>query len=296
MPWGYVVVHVIIIIFAVGIAWQVSRRPRGGKALAAAVVLIGLPLQAWFLLRPWSVANLLGWADLVFFSELYLPLAAILVTAGVRVQPERSARLRTVGLGALLLLVAGLGGRVPWRPRPTGLEDRAAWLQPAGPQRPWTVVRQTAPSSCGAAAAATLLRARGIDPAASEADLARRCLTDPRQGTSDLGLYRGLARSAPGRTVRFQRPALDELERRAPCLIFVGLTEQVTDPVLFAELRDRCNWDPGVLHAVVLFGFAPGRPHEGARVALIGDPRAGYERWGWTHFVALWQGLTLEIR
>src|SRR5258706_16390055 len=107
-----------------------------------------------------------------------------------------------------------------WALAGTGVPGRAPPpLERPGRVGPDGVVRQTEDSSCAPAAAATLLRALGLEPDATEADLARDCLTNPRRGTSDLGLFRGLARHAQGRAVRFTTPGLDGLRgRRAPAI------------------------------------------------------------------------------
>tara|TARA_R110002072_G_scaffold25728_5_gene86144 strand:- start:1151 stop:1633 length:483 start_codon:yes stop_codon:yes gene_type:complete len=158
-------------------------------------------------------------------------------------------------------------------------------------------VRQSADASCAAAAAATLLQTQGIAPLASEAYLAELCWTHPREGTGALALWRGLSLAAgPNHRVRYAWPSLEQLAQRAPCLIRVGLSDQVEDPELRRVLEKECGWPPDEAHAVVFYGFDAGRSGEEERVALIGDPRIGFERWGITHFRALWQKVTLEIR
>lgn len=286
----HLVAHLLLLLGLAGATLAAGRdRPRAARAIAGVTLLVALPLQLAIAKHPWVLANLTGWTDVVFWSELWVHLAAVITIAGGLAQPRGARRVRTAVLGAVLVTVAVLA--TPW-----------PGFAPPSLGRPFVdaddVVRQSSPSSCAAAAAATLLRRLRIEPGATESELAARCLTDPRSGTSDLGLYRGLRLSAPGRGVRFAHPGLAGLRARsAPCIAFVGLRDGSTaDPRLFALLRDECGWDPGELHAVVLRGIEPGRAGEEAEVALIDDPRHGHERWSMSHFEVLWTGAIVEVR
>jgi hypothetical protein len=276
MPVAFLVLHALLAALAVALPLLLARRAR---ALLVAGLALGLPAQLAVARWP-SVLAVTGWSDALFVSELYLQFALWIATSAIVAQPPGRPRRRTAAL-ALVLVVAGA--------RATSLPLRAP-PPLTGPARVKDgVVLQSAPSSCAAAAAATLLRALSIDPDATEADLARLCLTRPDRGTSDLGLFRGVARSAPGRRVRFARPGLDGLRRLGrPAIIGVGLDPARVDEPLRSVLRDECGWDEGVAHAVVLFAL------EGD-AAVVGDPRIGRERWSLTHFVALWDGSALVI-
>lgn len=256
--------------------------------MTVAVCLL-LPLQVAAGRFPWVLANVTQWGDLLFLLDAWLPLALLVAVSALLAQPAGVARLRT-GLLAALLVSAASWTQVRALQAPPPLPD-------AGPRAGAVrtgVVLQSAPSSCGAAAAATLLRALALDPAATEAELAPRCRTDPRRGTSDLGLFRGLRLSAPERAVRFAWPGLDGLRaRRTPCLVFVGLDDgAATTPERRAALRDAAGWSEGVSHAVVFYEL--GRDAEGDCV-WIGDPRIGRERWPLADFVALWGGMALVV-
>ncbi len=261
------------------------ERAAQARALVLVAVLVLLPLQVAAGRFPWVLANVTQWPGLLLLLDAWLPLALLIAFAALRAQPTAPARLRT---GLLVALLVGTAGWVQLRAlqAPTPL---------VGASRVRTgVVLQSAPSSCGAAAAATLLRALAIDPAATEAELAVRCRTDPRRGTSDLGLFRGLRLSAPDRSARFAWPGLDGLRaRRTPCLVFAGLDEgAATTPEHRAVLRDQCGWSEGVSHAVVFYEIT--RDAEG-ECAWIGDPRIGRERWPLADLVALWSGMALEL-
>lgn len=263
-------------------------RAAQARALVLVAVLVWLPLQVAAGRFPWTIANVTQWPDLLFLLDAWLPLALVIAVAAVRAQPP-AARVRTGVVSALLVGVALVVQLRALRDPPplAGAGSRSSAVRTG-------VVLQSAPSSCGAAAAATLLRALAVDPAATEADLAVRCRTDGWRGTSDLGLFRGLRLSAPGREVRFVWPGLDGLRARTtPCLVFVGLDEgAATTPEHRAVLRDQCGWSEGVSHAVVFYGLA--RDAEGDCV-WIGDPRIGRERWPLRDFVALWGGMALEV-
>jgi len=260
--------------------------PARARALVTLAVLVLLPLQVAAGRFPWVLANVTQWPDLLFLLDAWLPIALLVAASALLAQPAGTARLRT-GLLAALLVSAAV-----WT------QGRALQALPsladAGPRVRTGVVLQSAPSSCGAAAAATLLRALALDPSATEADLAARCRTDPRRGTSDLGLFRGLRLSAPRRAVRFTWPGLDSLRaRRTPCLVFAGLDEgAATSPEHRAVLRDQCGWSEGVSHAVVFYEIT--RDAEGD-CAWIGDPRIGRERWPLVDFAALWSGMALVV-
>lgn len=220
--------------------------------------------------------------------DLSLQLALLLVGIALRASPEPKLRWRRGVLGGALVLLSGYASPLPYLDPPALAQS--GWVDRAAPAYP--VVRQSSDSSCGAAAAATLLRARGLAPDASERTLAELCWTHPRRGTSPLGLWRGLALAAPAARARYSWPSVAELSSKAPCLVRVGLTDRVEDPGLRRVLSEECGWAPGLSHAVVCFGLAQ---EEGQPVVLIGDPRVGFERWSRRHFEALWHGSALEL-
>jgi hypothetical protein len=265
--------------------WLGRGAPARARALCQVAVFGLLPLQIAAGRLPWTLANALQWPDLLFVLDAWLPVALLIAVAAALAQPAGAARARTGLLGALLVVAALAVQLVALRAPPP--------LDAAAPVRAG-VVLQSAPSSCGAAATATLLRALAVDPDATEAALAARCRTDPRRGTSDLGLQRGLLLSAPGRSARFGWPGLGGLRARTtPCLVFVGLDDgRPTTPEHRAALRDRAGWAEGVAHAVVFYELT--RDAEGDCV-WIGDPRIGRERWPLADFEALWSGLVLQL-
>ncbi len=280
MPPGFLVLHALLAAAAIAVPWAACRRrPAGARRLLGAGLLVGLPVQLLVAHAPWRLAAT-GWSDVVFVSELFVPLALLLATSAALAQERHGPRARTLALGVPLVGAACAATTLPLSPPDLRELDGPPRLKDG-------VVLQRAASSCAAAAAATLLRATGLDPAVTELDLARACLTRPGRGTSDLGLFRGLSRACADRTVRFVAPArLEDL--RTPCLVFCGLDPaRVHDP-LRTVLREQAGWDEGVSHAVVLFAV-------GAHAVEVGDPRIGRERWPRAHVDALWDGRALVL-
>ena len=141
---------------------------------------------------------------------------------------------------------------------------------------------QMSPASCSAAAAATLLRAYGID--ATEAEMARLCFTTD-EGTTLHGLFRGLTLKTAGTRWRAEvfSCGLEGLAgmNGAPVLLRVELAvNAVVDP----NYEQHWGWVPGVAHTVVLFGFRENDKIE------IGDPSVGRERWHVEALRVLWHG------
>ncbi len=154
----------------------------------------------------------------------------------------------------------------------------------------WTkdVCRQTSPNSCGAAAAATLLRSAGID--ATETEMAALCLTRAA-GTPMAGVYRGLKIKTAG-SPRRPKPFhcdIDQLREilDSPVLLTVRL-----DPGADVKYQEQWGWAPGVRHSIVLFRFLPNDRIE------VGDPDAGREVWSIASLRVLWHGdgIRLEER
>lgn len=282
MPPLYVAIHAFLIAGAAGCAARLAWRSRTrARLVLLGVVLLGA-LQAIAVLRPRALA-LIGWPDVFFFAELHLELSAALLASVLLAVDGGRARLRAALLGLVLAGASGVRMAQVYRPSP---------VQGVGYAEDG-VVAQTQPGSCAAAAAATLLRCRDIEPAATETELARLCFTHARNGTHDLGLYRGLSLAAR-KPVHFEARTLDSLGASAPCIGFVGLERERAGPE-FESLLRQYQWNPGEYHAIVIFGMIPATPAAPSPYVLVGDPSYGLERWPLVHFIALWDGSTLEI-
>lgn len=158
------------------------------------------------------------------------------------------------------------------------------------------VCQQTGQFTCSPAAAATLLKANGID--AEEHQLIRWCLTDSL-GTTSLGLWRGL-RKATAQTdwePQVMDVTLNDLLSRDagrdifPCLILVGFPRfgSVASPEEEARYTDEYGWPRGFRHSVVLYGPADDGGVE------IGDPSIGRERWAKQDLEILWRGEAVRL-
>lgn len=293
MPLLYVAIHSLVFFgLAAVTAWVARRNRRAGLVWVGVVVGVGVLAQLAVIVFGRSLANAVGWPDLFFFQKFSLHIAGVVLVAVPIVQKTTGARIRAGLMGLVLFGLALYTSRdVLWAPGPLG--DGRVDSRPGVP----TLVRQTETSTCAPAAAATLLRTLGVDPQASERELAALSFTHPTEGTSDLGLYRGLRLGARGRSVQFGFRTLGELREAAPCMVFVSLErDRVPDQKTFEFMRDQCNWNEGEVHAVVCFGFgSDSRDGKAWDVAVIGDPNYGVERWSLDHFKYLWDGTTLEV-
>ena len=185
-----------------------------------------------------------------------------------------------------LLFVVPLAGIGVWR-----FHGPLSGRPPGNIQDRWNadVCLQSSSSSCGAAAAATLLRAPGI--AATEAEMADLCLTR-RQGTTLHGLYRGLRLKTSGTPWRVEILTSPQALRTSatPVLLNVGLPRATAN--LDPRYERDWGWTPGSSHTVVLFAFLPG-----GTIAMA-DPAVGPEQWFTADLDLLWrrQGLRLVRR
>ncbi|MFG0254123.1 MAG: peptidase C39 [Rhodopirellula sp. JB053] len=149
------------------------------------------------------------------------------------------------------------------------------------------VVEQTSWATCSPAAAATLLRAVGVET--TEAEMIPLCLTD-KSGTPTLGLYRGVKLKAEenGLRVNVIDDTLDELmaSNDWPVLLAVGLPYGVED----RRYAEQWGWIPGMGHSVV----ALEKMSDGGGI-LIADPSIGLERWSRADMDVLWRGVGMRL-
>ncbi len=151
------------------------------------------------------------------------------------------------------------------------------------------VALQTMPTTCSPAAAATLLATHGIKT--NEREMSWFCLTNP-QGTSLLGLYRGLSKATASQGLHpaIHFLSLDELQQRPdllPAVVSVQLNREADarEP----RYRERWGWILGVRHSVTFLRF------DGPEHVWVGDPGVGLERWRLTHTRDLWVGDVMSL-
>lgn len=210
-------------------------------------------------------------AMLPFAIEWQVPLVAM--SAGIFLRETKLPFSRRLVLGLLLVIVSLLP-----------VVRMVAGVTPLS-RNVWNgeVCRQTNPSTCSAAAAATLLKRHGITT--SEAEMIDLCFTR-KDGTSVGGLVHGLNVKAKlvGKTVKVASLKLEDLKSPAhlPAILIVSLQQEVADRE--PRYEEQWGWTVEFSHAIVLFGFtSEGNP-------IIGDPSVGKEVWGIKGLEELWTG------
>ena len=269
---------------AVGVgSARLCRRGRRARELPLALAaLAGGALALWLIAgrEPTFAAGLLPVPAVIVYGNPAPLLGGVL--AGLLATQRSVPAWRRLPLAAAVAAV-GLFG-----PASTLLHEPP----PVRPQRSAGVDLQTHPATCSAAAAATLLRARGVG-GYTEKEMARLCLTGER-GTPLLGVYRGLylAAEASGSPLRpvFHRLTVDRLRAR-PELLPAVVSVRLTDELDAREPRYRREWGwlLGVTHSVVLFRFT------GSGRVEVGDPGAGREMWSVEGLEELWVGDVLSL-
>lgn len=266
---------VLTVSLVLGLLVARSTKPSGmWRTAAMAILLLGAfgnvfystGMIVWARYIPHSAV--IVWANLV-------PVAAA-ISAGLAYRLPNTPHWRQLlaaGLLALLSIGTAFWPVQGFILRPT---------QPGGNTWSQGVALQTSWSSCSPAAAATLLRANGVD--VNESDLMTACLTDSR-GTVSLGLYRGvkLYADANDLDVEIIPPSLDQLytDNQWPVLLLVRLPKTgVDDP----RYEQHWGWIPGLGHSVVALGLRSNGN------LLIGDPSIGREQWTRKDMETLWHG------
>jgi len=243
-----------------------------GTATVLCVLVVGVIVAhvRWVSDRAW-VAGVLPVSSVIVMGNALPPLVAALAGLAWRLIPGHFVR-RGILLLPLVLL-CGFHAFAPAFPSPPPLAGNR-WRQ--------GVCLQTSPATCSAAAAATLLRAHGIDT--TEAEMARLCLTRER-GTAAHGLYRGLKLKTAGTSWDVEVFDTDSAGLRAmapsPGILTVRLDPT---PGIDPRYEQLWGWTPGVQHTVVFFGFIDNGKIE------MGDPAIGREHWSANDLGVLWHG------
>lgn len=261
------------LLLAVYIGARVSRK----IATTLCVVVVGLIVAhvLWVSDRPW-VARALPVSSVIVLGSALPPLVAMLAGLAGRLMPGNVAR-RGVLLAALVV-ICGFRSLGPLFASP---------LPETGDRWRHGVCLQTSPATCSAAAAATLLRVHGI--AATEAEMARLCLTRER-GTAAHGLYRGLKLKTAGTPWDVEVFDTDSAGLRAIAPAAAILTVRLDPaPGIDPRYEQLWGWTPGVQHTVVFFGFTDDGKVE------MGDPAAGREQWTAKDLGVLWHGEGMRL-
>ena len=275
---GFVLITLFAFLSFVGAVWLSRQIPRRTSDTLALLVVVGLGLYIRYVWYDARLASWLPYTNLVVVGN-WLPLIAGALggLAWSRI-PGRFVRkalpVSSLGMAAVYAVISPVLGEPP--------ACREHWDADG-------ICLQTTDNTCTPACAATLLRMYGID--ASEAEMAELCLT--REGTTWMGLYRGLKRKTEG--TRWEVEILDcssaELLAlsEGPMILSVGLGDDVSEreQPKYAE----SGWRPGQGHSVVLMG----------RTTLgsfrIADPTPGYglEAWDSESLNVLFQGVAARL-
>ena len=264
-------ISVLAFLFGRSMARRAGRRSVLALAVAACVVVVAFTtVLRDSLLTP----RLIPVSAVIVYGHWLLPAVCFLAGLAWGSGTGRAVRKGVLIAPFLLLCVYQSYGWVVSDPPPT--DDR--WKD--------GVCWQTSSASCSAAAAATLLRAHGID--ATESEMAQLCLTRSG-GTPMHGLYRGLKLKTAGTAWRVEpfRADVDSLRKEArPVILSVRLDNgEGVDP----RYEQAWGWTPGVSHTVVLFGFRPDQKVE------VGDPSVGREHWRVQDVDVLWHGDAIRL-
>lgn len=235
----------------------------------------------------WLYSGRLAWASVIPLSGVlywsnWMPVL-LLFTAGLATKtPGIRPLLRPLSVGLLAVLASAyvlLPLARPWL-APAEISQVEGWKD--------EVCLQSHPSTCGAAAAATLLRLHGHS--ADERTMVRDCLTS-RYGSIPLGLYRGLAWHA---SLSGKRAGVADRDARRwfrrdqvpnVALVRYGENETAQEDALDRFLGPRgLGRRRGEGHAVVVLGMT-----DGGRW-IIGDPAVGRVTWSREEFDARFTG------
>lgn len=250
-------------------------RPRERNVLGVVV----LALIVLYIVHVWDNPSLAAWlpfANLIVIGN-WLPVAASVLAALAWCDRRYSMRRRCVPVLSLTG-VAGYSLLAPLLGDAPACYDR--WDKHG-------FCVQTAPSTCGAACAATLLRMHGIDT--TEAEMANLCLT--REGTTWKGLYRGLKLMTEGtpwdvEVIHGGPMNIDQLP--GPALICVGLETGNQESRLYEQE----------------FGLMPGRTHSVILLSIVRNdcvwvadpaPDVGKEVWTMEMLRDVWQQPSMRL-
>lgn len=237
-----------------------------------AVLLILAYVRSWW--NDPRLTLILPYSNLIIIGNWFLPLIGVLAgLTWARLVERRSRR------WVAIVLLFGAGTYSTLSP---------VLGQPPRCTNQWegNLCLQSTNSTCSPAAAATLLRHYGIS--ASEQEMAELCLT--RQGTTWLGLYRGLKLKTAGTPWDVE---MIDVESASPEKLPRG-------PVILCAMLDRDNeaavdyegewgWIPGVPHTVVYTD----RMRNGTY--RIVDPYVGIEHWSRDDMTVLWKGQGIQL-
>ena len=246
-----------------------KRCGRRGAILVVIVAVIGLLINGLVLYDSPNLVRFIPSSAVMVYGNLALPLTGLLIGGAWH-------SLKTpIGQRLTLLIPLALLGfqRSFWHVfRPPPVLSAPNWRD--------GICRQSTPSTCSAAAAATALHALGIT--VTEAEMANLCRTTAG-GTSAVGLYRGLTLKTRG--TRFELHLYRSVEdfwnrSTGPAVVNLRYVADDSGNPLFRLLGGR----PGDGHSVVVLS----RSEDGR--LTIGDPLSGLQTWTPDELRSMWRG------
>jgi hypothetical protein len=260
--------------------WYFARkwkRPVLLLMLLGGFALLAVYLKFWFD-KLW-ITRLLPYSNVIIVGNFTPVIAAGLAGVASRAMDGLAWR-KFVALGPLV----GLACWMAWRP---------VWSIP--PKDPARFVRgmwrQNDQASCTPSSAATFLNLHGIKATAPE--MATLCLTT-KDGTSNLGMYRGLVLKTQGTGWRVKElvpgtfDALRAASEKRPVLMNVGLPYELPDDLDPRYARDW-GWRPGTRHTATAIQPLPNG------YLFVADPAVGRERWSPDALRVLWHGEAVRL-
>jgi len=265
----------IVALLALAAGWWVGRRGPTWSHAAAMLLMGGLIAVYLLVLRDSVALTTLGpWSALMIYAD---PLPWVAAFVGGLVLGQTALPWWRRGVLAVAVAVAGWWG--PYTvlsAEPPPVDEPSVWRDGVCLQSQW--------GTCVPAAAATLLRAHGVE--ASEAEMAELCRTG-EDGTHLLGLWRGLVLKGQPAGLEPAAAALsiDDLRDRPevlPAVLELKLTVEVArrEPRYVTDW----GWEVGVIHTVVAFGWRPDGRLD------IGDPATRRESFTVSGLDELWTG------
>ena len=247
-----------------GLAFRAGRKISSTyqRALLFGLSLVFCATFSWFYAGNLVWANVLPTAGVIHwanFVPIFIAFVVGISSVSVQLQswrrPLTVSLLSFIGLAYLLVPLA--------RPllSPVDIAVQSIWSE--------GVCMQSHESTCGAAAAATLLRMKGVD--ANEHQMVDACLTSVH-GTEPLGLYRGLSVGTRNHEatakVASANPSLWQDKGQVPCVALVKFDE--------SDHAARVRWllgPRGEGHAIVVIGL------QADGMWSIADPAVGLVSW-----------------
>jgi hypothetical protein len=274
---GFAVIGALTVFLFFCSLWISHKVPRLTSDMFGMLIVVGMFFYIQHLWYSVCLTTLLPYSNLIVVGNWFPLAAGLLGGFAWRRVPGRFVR-KSLSV-ASLAAVAGYAAISP----------TLGELPACGNVWDDEICVQTTSNTCTPACAATLLRLYGID--ADEADMAELCLT--REGTTWMGLYRGLKRMTGGTRwdVEVLECGPDQLLAisDSPMILSVGLNGNVVglgDPRV-----EEWGWRPGAGHSVVMLG------KDDANGWRIADPAPGYgaESWSAENLRTLFRGTAIRL-